>query len=173
MHDPTVTRPVVDPEQRFWSYVTPTGFCWLWDSSRSHGYGSFNLRWKRVRAHRYAYEILVGPIPEGLVLDHLCRNTLCVNPDHLEPVTQGENARRGHQKIGPREVCAEGHPLTADNIYSQPSKPNARSCRICRRNRKHDRVTCGTCGKAMNRGSAYNHRRKMHPELEGANNVHQ
>lgn len=87
--------------ERFWSRVRPTGFCWEWLGHRDrNGYGCFSqtraLRW---RAHRLSYQLLVGPIPNGLVIDHLCRNTGCVNPDHLEPVTQLENVRRGYRHV--------------------------------------------------------------------------
>ncbi len=69
----------------------PNSGCWFWLGALSRGYGSL----KNARAHRVAYEMTIGPIPEGLVIDHLCRVTSCVNPDHLEAVTQAENVRRG------------------------------------------------------------------------------
>ena len=96
----TTDKPVVPVEVRFWAKVDvghPLG-CWTWIAGRtSRGYGSFGQGGpkRRVYAHRYAYELLVGPIPDGLVIDHLCRNPSCVNPDHLEPVTHQENCRRG------------------------------------------------------------------------------
>lgn len=96
--------PRQDISVRFWRHVQPTGFCWEWIGRKSKkGYGfvefcgaDYNVRWSRV-AHRISYGLLVGPIPEGLQLDHLCRNTSCVNPDHLDPVTSGENSRRGRK----------------------------------------------------------------------------
>lgn len=69
--------------------------CWVWQRSTSRGYGYVTRGGRCVPAHRWYYEHLVGPIPEGLELDHLCRNPPCVNPDHLEPVTHAENMRRG------------------------------------------------------------------------------
>jgi len=73
--------------------------CWNWTACKSRGYGRFGStksnKGKSHRAHRYAYQTIIGEIPEGLVLDHLCRNPGCVNPQHLEPVTQKENIRRG------------------------------------------------------------------------------
>ena len=80
-------------EVRFWRFVAKTDTCWLWTGATASGYGLF---WdeRQVRAHRWAYESEVGPIPEGLQLDHLCRVPLCVRPDHLEPVTGAENMRR-------------------------------------------------------------------------------
>lgn len=82
-------------EARFWSKVVPTGFCWEWHGSKSKkGYGQATFAGKNRQAHRVAYELLVGPIPEGLTLDHICRAHHCVNPDHLEPVTSAENVRR-------------------------------------------------------------------------------
>lgn len=86
----------------FWSYVFfHEDGCWEWTGAKTAaGYGQFTRR--KEYAHRHAYEDLVGPIPEGLVIDHLCRNPSCVNPDHLEPVTQRENIRRGTSPLADR-----------------------------------------------------------------------
>lgn len=95
---------------------------------------------KPRRAHRVAYELLVGPIPEGLVLDHLCRVRHCVNPDHLEPVTKRENERRG--KCGELFVrvrtCLRGHELSASNVYmwGNPPRRYCRKCYLTRKKRK-------------------------------------
>lgn len=90
------TRPA---DERFWEKVEKGGpdDCWLWTANKTapNGHGRFLGPDGQIMAHRYAYEALVGPIPEGLVIDHLCRVRLCVNPDHLEPVTAEENTRRG------------------------------------------------------------------------------
>lgn len=93
--DPTAGGTRDDDERRFWSKVDASGDCWLWTGAPHLGYGRFSRgRSGATYAHRVAYELLVGPIPDGLTLDHLCWNTLCVNPDHLEPVTRAENTRR-------------------------------------------------------------------------------
>lgn len=92
-------------DDRFWSKVLRGPNCWLWVGSRNElGYGQYRIdNETRGRAHRVAYELLVGPIPEGLTIDHLCRNTWCVNPAHMEPVTIQENlGRRG--RVGRRTV---------------------------------------------------------------------
>jgi hypothetical protein len=78
-----------------WSQIAPTGFCWEWTGRTDQGYGRVSIGGRQLRAHRVVYERLVGRVPDGLVLDHLCRNRGCVNPDHLEPVTNEENIRRG------------------------------------------------------------------------------
>ena len=84
-----------DPQQRFWAKVNKTPDCWLWTGGKTgHGYGVFSLHGRDVRAHRAAYEFLVGAIPSGLVIDHLCRVPACVNPEHLQPVTQQINCLR-------------------------------------------------------------------------------
>lgn len=111
--------------------------CWAWTGAQFElGYGSFRDDGrKQVRAYRYAWEFFIGPIPEGLTIDHLCRNPNCVNPTHLEPVTMRENTLRG---IGPSAInsrrthCASGHPLAGDNLYLNPIS-GRRDCLICRR----------------------------------------
>jgi hypothetical protein len=130
-------------EERFWSKVKHTpdwDGCWLWtDKPHTHGYGRFHVsRGNRIMAHRLAYELLVGPIPDGFVIDHLCRVRLCVNPTHLEPVTQKENTRRGlaHElnKINHQTAkthCPRGHAYDEANTYVDPD--GARRCRACRR----------------------------------------
>lgn len=95
--------------------------CWIWQGSQRGGYGYLVVRQKRLAAHRHVYETLVGPIAENLTIDHLCRVTLCVNPDHLEPVTRSVNSKRAdHWRRQPapakvaeaRELRDEGlHPL--------------------------------------------------------------
>jgi len=107
----------------------PNSGCWLWIGSISgrNNYGAFSVHGKDLRAHRFSYELYKGKIPKGLVLDHLCRITICVNPDHLEAVTQKENVRRG-KTYGKRSlVCPNGHPRTKDNIY------RLYFCKECRR----------------------------------------
>lgn len=82
--------------------VPQVGGCWVWNGTRTRaGYATMSVECKTVYVHRWAYEHFVGPIPKGLELDHLCRNTRCVNPDHLEPVTHAENNRRAvpHRKL--------------------------------------------------------------------------
>lgn len=120
-------------EARFWGKVDRTAgadACWIWTAFCDHyGYGKFNVEAKRpAMAHRVAYEWLVGPIPDGLELDHLCRNPPCVNPAHLEPVTHSQNVRRG--KRGVRATsCRSGHPHTPDSVWL--TKRGDRICKIC------------------------------------------
>ena len=118
------------PAQRFWSKVEFTEFCWLWQASNNGiGYGKFHASGGRnasaVYSHRWAYEFCVGPIPQGLTIDHLCRVTNCVNPDHLEPVTIRENILRGP---GAKTHCLRGHEFTPDNTMV---RAGARWCRKC------------------------------------------
>lgn len=97
------------------------------------GYAKRNLKidgkWRNATLHREMYIALVGEIPEGLVLDHLCRNRSCINPDHLEPVTDGENIRRGISANGLKTHCKHGHEFTPDNIIIVTD--GYRNCRIC------------------------------------------
>lgn len=119
--------------ERFWSKVdlNGAGGCWLWTAATARGYGQFwNEDRKVVRAHRWAYEALVGTVTEGLELDHLCRERACVNPAHLEPVTHGENVRRSplHAHRVKTE-CPQGHDYDEANTYHHPS--GRRRCRAC------------------------------------------
>lgn len=117
---------------RFWKYVDKTDSCWNWiGSKRRRGYGRLKVNGKTFAAHRYSYELNVGPIPEGLHLDHLCKNTSCVNPDHLEPVTCAENIRRGEtgKWQQPWTACSKGHELTDDNV--RISSDGRRRCLAC------------------------------------------
>lgn len=119
-------------------WKTTASGCWEWTAASERlGYGVITVLGKTVRAHRYVYENVVGPIPDGLVLDHLCRNPPCVNPDHLDPVTQAENMRRGAEHWDrPRpstamEECTNGHPMSQENTYIKPY--GGASCRECGR----------------------------------------
>lgn len=93
--------------QRFWDKVDTTGECWLWTAARNNtNYGVFSLNGKLVLAHRFSYEVVNGPIQNGLVIDHLCHTTLCVNPSHLSACTHSENMwnRKGFQSNSKTKV---------------------------------------------------------------------
>jgi hypothetical protein len=103
-------RPLPRPaEERFWPKVQKTDGCWLWTGAKSKGYGSFRPDNKTNGwAHRFAYELLVGPIPDGLHIDHLCRVPACVNPAHMEIVTLVENVLRGNSIPAVRARARKG-----------------------------------------------------------------
>lgn len=141
---------------RFWSKVIKTDYCWTWIGSKNNrGYGTTHLDGgKTYYAHRASYEIAKGQIPEGLCLDHLCRNTLCVNPDHLEAVTMRENCLRGFSvpAINARKThCRKGHELSGNNLMKQRLSKGHRECLICAKSREkrrrsiahHQRLTGG------------------------------
>jgi hypothetical protein len=131
---PGQAAPLHKPDDitRFWLKVDrrEPGNCWPWRGTiLPNGYGQFGVRGVRHLTHRYAYELLNGPIPEGLTIDHLCRNPPCVNPAHLEPVTMLENLRRGFG-VGALNAkkthCPKGHAYD----YTNGRK---RYCRECKR----------------------------------------
>lgn len=103
-----------------------TNNCWLWKGPAQHGYGLFYLNSKRYSAHRWIYEHVVEEIPPGFVLDHLCENKLCINPRHLEVVTNAENISRHAKK---QTTCRKGHEWTPENTYTRPG--GTRLCREC------------------------------------------
>lgn len=125
-----------DIDARFWSNVNKTEGCWNWKAGKQNGYGCYWINGKGILAHRFAYETLIGPIPKGLVLDHLCRNQACVNPAHLEPVTDRTNILRGiglAAKNAKKTHCKRGHLLDGDNLRLTPE--GQRICRTCKRAR--------------------------------------
>ncbi len=122
---------------RFWAniQVEPNTGCWLWSGwVTDKGYARFRDCGQKVRVHRWAYEHFRGPIPDGLVIDHLCNTPSCVNPAHLEPKTSRENILRGHgaTAVHARKThCPQGHPYDEENTYRPPN--GQRKCRGCRR----------------------------------------
>jgi len=133
--------PACSAEIAFWEHVEKTETCWIWRGYLQNGYGYFaageTRKW--TRASGYAYRLLVGPVPDGLVLDHLCKNPPCVNPAHLEPVTQQINVLRSEgraAKNAGKTHCPAGHEYTPENTYI--SKQRTRGCVICRRQRSQE-----------------------------------
>ena len=141
MHESLLADPKV--QARFWAKVNKAEGCWEWIAGRSaRGYGTFRFGGANRLAHRVAYEMLRGPIPPSLTIDHLCRNRACANPAHMEPVTAQENVRRGLSGIlRPKDVlwpsanrakthCPKNHPYDLLNTYRRPN--GQRGCRKCK-----------------------------------------
>ncbi len=124
-------------EERFWPHVIKTEGCWNWDRPRHGGYGRFQ-HGKRVKlTHVWAWEMTHGPVPEGLEIDHKCRNRACVRVDHLRAVTHRENTLApGSLSMGrinrDKTRCSKrGHPYTPENTLRMPSDGGRRRCRAC------------------------------------------
>lgn len=119
-------------EERFLSKIEKNNSCWIWTGSKTdQNYGLIWLNGKYVRAHRVSYMLYCGTLDQKMVIDHLCKNTLCVNPEHLEQVTQSENVKRGNAgKLNnaqrKKTHCPSGHE------YSRITKNGYRQCGICR-----------------------------------------
>lgn len=127
-------------EKRFWSRIDITPTCWVWRGLLDEaGYGRFKFAWTFLPAHRFSYETRVGPIPDGLHLDHLCRNRRCVRPEHLEPVTEKENNARGNSNgrgaafYRAKSHCPQGHAYDSVNTRTWGPRQH-RYCRACDRN---------------------------------------
>lgn len=132
--------------------------CWAWNAAKGRGYGVITYNGKAGVAHKIAYELLHGKVKEGLELDHLCKNTFCVNPSHLEQVTHSENCRRGThgrkcQERGAKIThCPQGHEYSGDNLYIKPN--GHRECRQCVRDSgKRYREKNGIAGKKPRKSS--------------------
>ena len=121
------------PEERFWEKVERTTSCWLWTGKLNpNGYAQFMVVGRYQNVHRFAYELLVGPIPQGLTIDHLCRVRHCVNPAHLEPVTIRENVLRGEgltASFARKTHCPQGH--SYDLLNTHFNSAGGRECRHC------------------------------------------
>lgn len=154
-------------EERVWKYVNKTESCWLWIGTMdTRGYGQIQRSRKdrdairlgrSVRAHRAVYEVIKGPIPEGLDLDHLCRVRHCVNPAHLEPVTRKVNILRGETLPAANAAkthCVNGHEFSVENTYLRQYSKNGIS-RVCRR--------CGADQKAKSKAKI--RAAKIRPDL--------
>lgn len=118
------------PFERLFQKVEKTHSCWLWTGYITpRGYGQISLNGRKVYVHRLSYELYRGRVPDGMVLDHLCRNPGCVNPLHLEIVMSGTNIQRGCSGWAnpPKAACPQGHPHDDVNSYG------VRICRTCTR----------------------------------------
>lgn len=131
------TAPRRDPVERFWSKVDRSGSpdaCWPWLAFADKGWGKFRVAPGRmVGAYRFSWELVNGPVPAGLEIDHLCFNRACVNPAHLEPVTSAENKRRMNAIRERRTHCRRGHEYTGHATFyaSTPTRRGGWRCRPC------------------------------------------
>jgi hypothetical protein len=129
----------MDDLDRFWTYAAAPSdeACWEWTGGLDRrGYGMFWSGAQGVRAYRWLYERMVGAVPAGMHLDHLCRNTKCVNWHHLEVVTPRENIMRGEgvaARFAARTHCDQGHPFSGDNLIVSTDRRGyvRRRCRVC------------------------------------------
>ena len=164
------------------SYTIQGNGCWIWQGRKTpNGYAVIYVAGRNLVAHRWAYQVLVAPVPDLLQMDHLCRTPACVNPSHLEPVTQRENILRGDSptaRNARKTHCDNGHPLTLGDTYEDPGRPGSRICRICHaenvaryranhhqevleydRARGKQKTPCPTCGKQIRKGNLPRHER--------------
>lgn len=143
---------------RHWSLDAATG-CWVWNGFvRPNGYGHSCYKRKTTMAHRVAWFLYRGPIPDGMVLDHICRNRGCVNPDHLRVVTPGQNATENSlspwAKNKQKTHCPAGHEYTPENTYRVSTRPGNRVCLTCIRRKSRERYAKK---KQKNQGNPHGH----------------
>lgn len=121
-------------------YIVSNDNCWVWQATTKgkhkdyrDQYGQMNVDQVNVGAHRVAYMLFKGEIPEKYVIDHICRNTLCVNPDHLEAITARENICRGYDVKPKKTHCLRGHALTDDNVLTRIRNGRlGKQCKQCK-----------------------------------------
>lgn len=134
---------MAEAARRFWAKVDMSGACWLWTGAKKPtGYGNFWAKPQYWQAHRWAYVAAYGPIPDGLVLDHLCRRPSCVRPSHLEAVTHGDNTLRGDNCISrnaQKLYCSHGHLYTPENTVYERAGRRCRECRARQNRRTNER----------------------------------
>ena len=140
--------------ERIEQKLTRRAGCWEWTACRMNGYGKIYWRGKLQQAHRVVYEIVRGPIPDGLELDHTCYNRGCVNPDHLEAVSHAENIRRGYDQRGRRTACKRGHPYTVGSYYARGEKRDCKTCQRLSVDRRRDAINANELARY--------HERKLH-----------
>jgi HNH endonuclease len=135
MKTPRLPRGLPVRERIERSVAVDANGCWRWTLVKNRdGYGRIGMVGGQKMAHRMSYEAFRGDIPDGLTIDHLCRVRDCVNPEHLEPVTQRDNVLRGDglpARQARQTSCLRGHPFDEANTYWTP--PGGRACRACRR----------------------------------------
>lgn len=123
---------LVTLQDRFWEKVNKLDGCWEWTAFKNDGYGVFKVGGVIQLAHRVAYELVIGKIPEGMIIDHLCRNRGCVNPAHMEVVNNRTNVLRGVSIVAKNALathCPQGHPYDLFNTIIRPH--GHRGCRYC------------------------------------------
>lgn len=127
----------ITPWERFLSHIEiQSNGCWYWTGTLTKGYGTFGYQGTRIGAHKFAYQFKYGPVPKGLVLDHIiCDTPCCANPDHVTPTTNRDNVWRSEKFLGrvnaSKTECVRGHELSQDNIWVYPTPSGTR--RVCKR----------------------------------------
>lgn len=143
----SIPNPSDKDQERFWSKVQFNGHqCWNWLGGVSNnGYGRFCFgRRGQIVAHRVSFQLVYGLVPEGLVLDHICHNRICVNPVHLRIVTKRINAIENSNSMSAKQVlqthCIRGHPLSGENLFSYVDRKGSthRECKECRNMRNRE-----------------------------------